>query len=144
MKKIHNADSWEDEFFASCMCFLTFLKTWKNAFLLLTFLKQVLWTWKYVQKKLVIGPDLHQKFHRNWVISWKYTILQKVFISISTSRYDDIITLSRKFQNMGNDCRCCNYWEQKINTSNKRAQSNSAQIIRDKNYKLNFLGSRKC
>ena len=87
MKKIHNANSWEDEFFASCMCFLTFSKKWKNAFLLLTFLKQVLWTWKYVQKKLVIGPDLHQKFHQNRVISQKYTILQKGFIFYSTSRY---------------------------------------------------------
>ena len=40
----------------------------------------------YAKKKLVIGPDFHQKFHQNRVISQKYTILQKVFIFYSTSR----------------------------------------------------------
>ena len=35
LPKIHNTNSWEDEFLASCMCFLTFLKKWKNEFLLL-------------------------------------------------------------------------------------------------------------
>ena len=87
MKKIHNANSCGDEIFASCMCFSTFWKKCKNAFLLLLFLKQALWTWKYVQKKLVIGPDFHQKFYQNRVISQKYTMLQKVYIFNSTSRY---------------------------------------------------------
>jgi len=87
MKKIHNDNSCGDEIFASCMCFSTFWKKCKNAFLLLLFLKQALWTWKYVQKKLVIGPDFHQKFYQNRVISQKYTMLQKVYIFNSTSRY---------------------------------------------------------
>ena len=90
MKEIHNANSCGDEIFASCMCFSTFWKKCKNAFLLLLFLKQALWTWKYVQKKLVIGPDFHQKFYQNRVISQKYTMLQKVYIFNSTSRYSTI------------------------------------------------------
>ena len=51
-EKIHNADVWEDEFLTSCMCFLAFLKKWKNMFLLVTFWKRVLWSWKHAQKKL--------------------------------------------------------------------------------------------
>ena len=39
------------------------------------------------KKKLVIGPDFHQKFHQNQVISQKYTILQKGFIFFFTSQY---------------------------------------------------------
>ena len=68
MKKIHNANVWEDEFFLSWVCFLTFLKKWKNTFLLVTFVKWLLWIWKCVGKKLVIGPNLHQKYYRNRII----------------------------------------------------------------------------
>ena len=98
MKKIHNANSWEDEFLASCMCFLTFLKKWKSAFLLLNFLKQVLWTWKYVQKKLVIGPDFHQNFYPNRVISQKYmSFLNPLifFFDLTVRRYSAILICSR-------------------------------------------------
>ena len=35
---------------------------------------------KTCAKKVVIGPDLHQKFYQNRVISQKYTILQKGII----------------------------------------------------------------
>ena len=51
IEKIHNANVWEDEFFVSWVCFLPFLKKWKNTFLLVTFSKWALWTWKYAQKK---------------------------------------------------------------------------------------------
>ena len=130
MKKIHNANSCGDEIFASCMCFSTFWKKCKNAFLLLLFLKQALWTWKYVQKKLVIGPDFHQKFYQNRVISQKYTMLQKVYIFNSTSRYPILekiqyfdssirLAIDRIFENRYRDIsNGISYDHQTSNTSN--------------------------
>ena len=85
-EKIHKANVWEDEFLTSCMCFLAFLKKWKNTFLLVTFWKRVLWSWKHAQKKVVIGPDLHQKYYQNWLFFRKYTTFLDWFIFFSTPR----------------------------------------------------------
>ena len=93
MKKIHNANVWEDEFLTSCMCFLAFLKKWKNTFLFVTFRKRVLWSWKYVQKKLVIGPDLHHKSYQNRSIFQKYTTFWNWLIFISTPRYSVVFII---------------------------------------------------
>ena len=83
MKKIHNANSWEDGFFASCMCFFDVFEKVKKCIFALNFLKTGPTDFKMCAKKLAIGPDLHQKFHQNQVISQKYTILQKGFIFFS-------------------------------------------------------------
>ena len=73
--------------------FNVFEKNKKNTFLLVTFGKRVLWSWKHVQKKLVIGPDIHQKYYRNRMIFQKYTTFSNslIFFDLTVILCGDIL-----------------------------------------------------
>ena len=71
MKKIHKLIYFLSDFFVSSKGFWGVLKKWKFGFCLLIPLKRVLWQFWHVEKKLIVGADLHHKFYENRIISKK-------------------------------------------------------------------------